>query len=135
MKKKEIPQDHSSLQNFTKELCYAVDETGKYTTDLSSGWDVKASALDVAWKDIEARVADAKRKVLNGEISPVVYYMELKLMDLSILAAYTGFYQWNIKRHFKPDVFKKLSAKRLSKYAEVFEVSVEQLKNIELYGK
>lgn len=132
MKKKEVPQDSSSLNNFTKELCYAVDETGKYTTDLSSGWNVKSSALDVAWKDIENRISQAKAKVLKGEVSPILYFMELKLMDITILSAYTGFFKWTIKRHFKPDVFKSLSEKKLKLYANIFEISIDKLKNIEL---
>jgi len=36
-----------------------------------------------------------------------------------------------VKRHFKPSVFKKLSRKKLKKYAEVFEISIKKLKNIE----
>jgi hypothetical protein len=132
VKKKEVPQDTSSLNNFTKELCYAVDETGKYTTDLSSGWNVKSSALDVAWKDIENRIALAKTKVLNGEVSPILYYMELKLMDMTILSAYTGFYKWTIKRHMKSSVFNGLSDKKLRLYADVFEITIDKLKNIEL---
>ncbi len=132
MKKKEVPQDPSSLKNFTKELCYAVDETGKYTTDLSTGWNVKTSALDVAWKDIEKRIAEAKAKVLNGETSPILYYMELKLMDIAILSAYTGFFKWTINRHLKPLVFNKLSGKKLKLYAETFDITIDKLKNIEL---
>lgn len=132
MKKKEVPQDPSSLNNFTKELCYAVDETGKYTTDLSSGWNVKSSALDVAWKDIENRIAQAKAKVLKDEVSPIVYYMELKLMDIAILSAYTGFFKWTIKRHLNPRVFRRLSDKKLKQYADIFEITIDKLKNIEL---
>lgn len=86
----------------------------------------------MAWKDIEKRIADAKTRVLKGEASPVLYYMELKLMDLTILSAYTGFFKWTIKRHFKPEKFKKLSDKKLKLYADVFEISVDKLKNIEL---
>lgn len=128
MKKQEIPQDQSALEKFTKELCYAVDESGKYSTELSKGWEVKASALGVAWHDIQKRMEEAKKKVLRGEASPVLFFMEMKLMDFEILAAYTGFWQWQIKRHLKPNVFKNLSEKKLKKYAEVFEVSVENLK-------
>ena len=130
MKKTDIPQDKSALENFTKEVCYVVDESGNYTKDLSSGWEVKADALNLAWQDIEKRVEDAKQKVLKGEVSPILYFMELKLMDMTILAAYTGFFQWSIKRHMVPKNFKSLSDKKLKKYAEAFEVSVEQLKNI-----
>ena len=133
MKKEDLPQDPSVLDKFTKDLCYVVDESGKYTTGLSRGWEIKASALDLAWGDIEERIASAKQRVLKGEISPVVYFMELKLMDLATLAGYTGLWQWQVKRHMKPSVFKSLSDKKINKYAEVFEVSVDDLKNFKGY--
>jgi hypothetical protein len=129
MKKEEIPQDPGALNKLTKELSYAVDDKGNYTTALSAGWEVKNTALDVAWTDVEKRIHDAKQKVLNGEASPLLYYMELKLMDPAIVASYTGFWKWQIKRHMKPAVFKNLSESKLGKYAEVFEVTVDELKN------
>jgi len=133
MKKEEIPQDDGALHKLTKELSYAVDEKGNYTTSLSSGWEVKTKALDVAWSDIEKRINDAKQKVLNGEASPLLYYMELKLMDPSIVSSYTGFWKWQIKRHLKPEVFKNLPDKKLQRYAEVFNVSVDDLKNMNVH--
>jgi hypothetical protein len=129
MKKEEIPQDPSALDKFTKEMCYVVDEKGQYTTALSRGWKVKAEALGITWQDIEKRVNEARQKVQRGEASPILYYMELNIMDIAILSAYTGFWQWTVKRHLKPDIFKKLSDEKLKKYAELFEISVEQLKN------
>ena len=48
----------------------------------------------------------------------------------SIVSAYTGFCKWQVKRHLKPEVFRKLSDKKLKKYADVFEVSVEELKTM-----
>ncbi len=128
MNKKDIPQDHSALVSYIRELCYAVGEDGNYETANSTGWEVKTTALDVAWKDIETRILDAKDKVLRGEVSPVLFYMELRLMDIKILSAYTGFWQWTIKRHFKPSVFNKLSEAKLKKYAEVFDISLKELK-------
>ncbi|HMJ46491.1 MAG TPA: hypothetical protein VK498_04135, partial [Ferruginibacter sp.] len=65
MKKEDIPQDKSALNKLTKEVVYAVDNAGNYTTELSTGWEVKANALDVAWKDIEQRIQNAKQKVNN----------------------------------------------------------------------
>jgi hypothetical protein len=132
MKKEDIPQDPSALYNVTKEVSYAVDENGNYVTELSTGWDVKIKALDVAWSDIEKKVADAKQKVLNNEASPLLYFMELKLMDIEILSDYTGFWKWQVKRHLKPRVFEKLSAKKLQRYATAFDVTVEALKNVNL---
>ncbi|MBL7933623.1 MAG: hypothetical protein JNL60_17100 [Bacteroidia bacterium] len=130
MKKEEIPQDKSALDNVTKELCYAVDNNGNYTTGLSTGWEVKASALDAAWKDIDKRIEQIKQQIKNKELSPIAYFMELRLMDFQILAAYSGFWEWQIKRHLKPHVFEKLSSRQLEKYAKAFNVSVEELKRI-----
>ena len=131
MKKEEVPQDRSNLEsaNF-KELCYAVDKEGNYTTTSSTGWDPKTIALDNAIRDINERVEIAKQKVLEQKTSPIEYYMELHKMDLSILASYVGLWSWRVKRHFKPSVFKKLSNKILEKYAEVFEISVSELQQI-----
>jgi len=131
MKKKEVPQDKSNLEsaNF-RELCYAVDVNGEYTTENSTGWEPKTVALNNAIEDINERTEDAKNRVIKGETSPIEYYMELHKMDVGILASYVGFWQWKVKRHFKPSVFKKLSDKTLNKYAEVFEISVEEVKSM-----
>ena len=130
MKKEDIPQDTGAFGKITKEVCYATDAEGHYTTDLSNGWDVKNSANDAAWQDIEERVKTAKARVLKNEASPLLYFMELKLMDIKVLAGYTGFWPWQVRRHMRPEVFKNLSDRRLRRYAEVFEVRVEDLKNM-----
>lgn len=134
MKKEDVPQDVSALGKITKEVCYATDSEGKYTTELSKGWDVKITALNKAWEDIDQRIEAAREKVLKGEVSPLLFFMEKGIMDISLLADYTGFWQWQIKRHLKPDVFKNLSNKRLQRYAEVFNVSVDDLKNMRVNG-
>ncbi len=129
MKKEDVPQDPSALVGVTRDVCYVKDKDGKYTTDLSIGWDVKKQALDNAWDDIKERVEAAALQVKNGEISPIFYFMEKKLMDLTLLSSYTGFWKWTIKRHFKPSVFKNLSDTKLTTYAKAFDMSVEELKN------
>lgn len=129
MKKEDVPQDPSALVSMTREVCYVKDQDGKYTTDLSTGWDVKKQALDNAWEDIRERVAEAALKVKNGEISPVFYFMELKLMDIALLSSYTGFWKMTIKRHFKPAVFQQLSEEKLAIYAKVFGTTVDELKH------
>lgn len=133
MKKEDVPQDLSSLGKITKEVCYATDSNGKYVTELSQGWDVKINALDVAWQDIEGRVAAAKQKVLNREASQILYFMERRIMDLGIVSAYTGFWKWQIKRHMKPSVFNKLSANKLQRYADAFNVNVQDLINMNVH--
>ncbi len=129
MKKEDLPQDPSALAGVTREICYVKDANGKYVSDLSTGWNVKKQALDNAWDDIKERVEEAALKVKNGEVSPVFYFMELKLMDLALLSGYTGLWKWTIKRHFKPSNFKNLSDKKLAIYAKAFDISIEELKN------
>lgn len=132
MKKDEVPQDESNLEsaNF-RELCYAVDDDGEYVTLNSTGWKPKTIALDNAIEVIKERIADAKQRVLAGETSPIEYYMEVHKMDVGILASYVGFWQWRVRRHFKPNVFKRLKKRTLQKYADVFEISLEELKKID----
>ena len=125
MKKEEVPQDPGALGRVTREVCYATDKDGKYTKELSTGWDVKINALDLAWQDIAQRIETARQKVIHNEASPVLFFMEKRLMDLTTIAAYTGFWKWQIKRHLKPAVFKKLSDKKLKRYADAFNVSVD----------
>jgi len=130
MKKENIPQDRSALAKLTKELSYATDESGNYVTALSNGWEIKAEALDIAWDDIKHRIADARTKVEKKEASPILFFMELRLMDVGIVAGYTGFWRWQVKRHMKPSVFDNLSDKKLQKYAEAFNVSLTELKTM-----
>lgn len=130
MKKEEVPQDQSNLsKSNVRELIYATDENGDYTTALSSGWDPKTIALNNAMADISERMEDARQQFLKGEASPILYYMEKNKMDLPILASYVGLWQWRVKRHFKPNVFKGLNDKTLNKYAEAFEITTDELKN------
>lgn len=127
MKKEDIPQDKGALGG---EISYVVDKDGRYTTGISQGWDVKIGALDVAWSDIEKKVNDARNKIIQEQASPILYFMELKIMDVPLVASYTGFWQWQVKRHLKPAVFKKLSEKKLNTYAAIFEITADQLKNL-----
>ncbi|MDL5511379.1 hypothetical protein QSE00_06120 [Arenibacter sp. M-2] len=133
MKKNEVPQDKSNLEsaNF-KELCYAVDENGEYTTELSTGWSPKTIALNNAIEVLNERISASKQRVKDLKASPLEYYMELHKMDLPILASYVGIWKWRVKRHFRPAVFKNLNNKTLQKYADVFDISIEELQRTDL---
>lgn len=132
MKKQDLPQDESNLKsaNMT-EVLYVTDENDQYTTANSIGWEAKKLALDESLSLINERIEEAKQNVANGICSPILYFMELNKMDLAVLAAYSGFWQWTIKRHSKPKIFKKLSDSTLKKYAHAFGITVEELKNFD----
>lgn len=129
MKKNEVPQDEGNLSKSNmKELVYATDENGNYTTELSSGWEPKTIALSNSLEDINERVAEALMRVKDSKSSPIVYFMEVNRMDINILAGYVGMWKWRIKKHFKPKVFAGLSDRVLSRYAEAFNISLSELK-------
>ncbi|KAA1244636.1 hypothetical protein [Aquimarina sp. RZ0] len=131
MKKEEVPQDESCFSRTNmREVVYAVDKEGKYGKALSSGWDAKTIALNESLQLIDEQLQETIQKIKQDELSPIAYYMERHRMDVTVLSGYVGFWQWKVKRHLKSKVFKKLSEKTLHKYAEAFEISVSELKNL-----
>lgn len=130
MKKEEVPQDPSYLSKANvSEINYAVDKDGKYTKVKSSGWNAKTVALDESLQVLKERLQETISKVKNHELSTIAYYMELHKMDVPILASYAGLWKWQVKRHLNPKHFGKLSEKTIQKYAMVFDVDVNELKN------
>ena len=132
MKVKEVPQDDENLlEGKFKDPIYTLDENGNYTTSYSVGWDVKNAVLKNAWGVINEKMEQARQDVLNGKASPILYYMEKTIMDTSLLAKYTGFWRWRVKKHLKPKVFNNLKEETLKKYADIFDLTVEELKDID----
>ena len=129
MKKKEVPQDEGLNEGRFEDVCYALDENGNYVAVLSTGWNPKTDALLQAWEVIDEQVENTRQRVISGELSPIAYYMEKNLMDLKLLSDYAGIPKRKIRKHLKPDRFKKLDEETLKKYAETFRISMEVLRD------
>jgi len=136
MKKNEVPQDNETSIYGDKIgdglLKYATDGE-EYTTVQSVGWEPEIVALQQAWEEVELKISEAENDVISGITSPIPFYMEKKLLDISILSSYMNKWQWQVRRHFKPGVFNNLKEKTLEKYADVFGITVDELKDIDLY--
>jgi hypothetical protein len=132
MKKQDLPQDESNMKsaNMT-EVLYVTDENDNYTTANSIGWEAKKLALNESLDLINERIQEARQNVANHIASPIIYFMELNKMDLGVLSSYVGMWQWRVKRHAKPKIFKTLSESILKKYADAFDISVDELKNFD----
>ncbi|OOF36773.1 hypothetical protein [Rodentibacter heidelbergensis] len=128
MEVNDIPQDDSKIFKGQRKVIYAT-QNGCYQTATSNGWDTETFATEQAVEELQQLAKDALNAVKRGEKSPLFYYMYLNRFDLTSLAQATGFWQWQIKRHFKPNLFEKLSDKTLGRYAEVFGISIEDIKN------
>jgi hypothetical protein len=128
MKKQDVPQDNEGLlEGKPLDICYALDENGKYITVPSHGWAPKNAALLQAWEVIEGKMAAARQQILQGKLSPIAYYMEKNIMDLKLLASFIELPKWKVRRHLKPSGFRKLNEMTLHRYAAIFHVSVEAL--------
>jgi hypothetical protein len=132
MKFDEVPQDEAFLQEGKiRDLCYVVDRDGHYTSVLSKGWTPKNDAIKLAWNHIYEHAEETRLMVLDGKLSPIALYMELNIMDLTILANYIELPKWKVRRHLKMKGFKKLNTEMLSKYAEALNITATDLVDIE----
>ena len=132
MKKNEVPQDDENLfEGKFKVVKYALDDDGNYGTVGSSGWEPENTVLNQAWDEINKKVEATLKKIQSGELSPLAYHMEKNIMDVGMLSQYMDISKRNVSKHLEPNGFNSLDEKTLIKYAEVFDISVEELKKIE----
>jgi hypothetical protein len=134
MELNQVPQDEKKFRDGgkLKKLVYATDNNGNYTGVQSAGWEAENLAMQQAWEEIDRNLAATMQRVYAAEVSPLAFFMQKHLMDVALLASYAGKWQWQVKRHMKPDVFKKLDTKVLAGYAAIFNITIEELKN---FGK
>ena len=131
MKKEQVPQDNEGLhEGKFRDLCYAVDDDGNYVAVHSTGWSPKNEAMKQAWEEIHIKIDEARKKVINGELSMLAYYMEKNIMAIKLLSQYTGISRRKIRKHMKPDVFANLETEVLQKYTDAFNISMEELTDI-----
>ena len=129
MKKKEVPQDEGLMDGKFRDVCYALDESGHYVAVHSSGWKPKTDAMLQAWEVIHEKVEEVRQRVLSGDLSPIAFYMEKNIMDLKLLADYVDLPKRKVRKHLRPEVFQGLQEDMLKRYAEVFEITIEELRN------
>lgn len=125
MQKNEVPQD-AALFDGMREVCYAVDESGRYVLAESAGWEPANIANLQAWEVIHREIAVVLARVHAGELSPLAYQMARNQMDAKLLAGYAGLFGWQVRRHMKPGPFRQLNPAQLTRYAAIFKISAEE---------
>lgn len=131
MLEKDVPQE-GGIAGGLKEVCYAVDDKGQYVLAPSSGWEPKNVVNGQAWDLLNKQLDEARRKVIAGKASLLAYHMVKNQMDVRLLAQYTGFFTWQVRLHLKPAVFARLRVRTLSRYAELFRISIVELTSMDL---
>ena len=104
---------------------HAVDVPTPSGGGASSAVDVLRQAQLLA--DRLRQEAEAEAAWQRGELSPLKCLMYRYRLDEPALAQITGLFQWRIRRHFRPAVYRRLSASILARYADAFGLPVEQL--------
>jgi len=131
MKIKEIPQDSIKTLGGEKKALYALDENGRYTTATTTGWEVEEIVLLDALADYDRKAEEARQRVLKNRTSPIEYFMYIRRMDLTTLAQAMGLFKWQVKRHLKPEIFRKLNEPVLQQYADLFRIPIRALLHFE----
>jgi hypothetical protein len=114
-----------------RELSYSYDDGGKFEKTVGFHGEPDRVILQQAWDLFNERIEEARQRVIAGKASPVVYYMEKNLLDPMNLSMMAGISLWRVKWHLRPGAFKRLNEKTLQKYAEAFNITVDQLKKVE----
>lgn len=130
MRQDEVPQDRIRSYGGRRKLLYAVDPDGGYVAVKSSGWEAEALATSSALDEIERLRADAWRRATAGRTSPLEYYMVFRRMDVALLAQATGLLRWRVRRHFRPEVYRRLSDRLLARYAEALGLDAATLRTL-----
>jgi hypothetical protein len=129
MLKKEVPQDKEVLGE-AGEICYALDEQGRYVLAESAGWEPANLANLQAWEAISEELAAIVKQIHDKKLSPLAFHMAANQMDVKLLASYMGIFSWRDRRHLKPGPFARLKPELKKRYAQVLLVSAGELEQI-----
>lgn len=127
MRESDVPQDEG-LNRGLKEIAYALDQKGRYVVVPSLGWEPKNIANDQAWEVIVEDIRTQAHRVRTGERSPLAYHLARNLMTVGLAASYVRLPRWRVKRHLKPAVFSRLKPEMLQRYANLFGLTLAELK-------
>jgi len=128
MKKINIPQEENSTLDGHKKVMYAPNSSGKFQT-FNYGSNIEEYATKLAVKEYEELQQECLENIKNNISSPIEFYMYKNRMDIPTLASIVGFFQFRVKRHLKAKYFNTLNNKVLQKYADVFDITIDNLKD------
>jgi hypothetical protein len=126
----DVPQEGNRTMGGHRRVMYARDKDGRIISVPSRGGEVDETVTLQALARIDELTEAARMRVASGQSAPLEYWMYARRLDLPQLAQVTGFWQWRIRRHCQPRRFAKLSAAILQRYADVMNITVEQLKQL-----
>jgi hypothetical protein len=125
-----VPQEGNRTMGGHRRVIYARGKDGRMVIVPSRGGEVDETVTLQALERIHDMTEEARARVQAGKTSPLEYWMYAQRLDLPQLSQVTGLWKWRIRRHFRPEIFAKLSAGTLQRYAEVMGITAEQLRRL-----
>lgn len=125
-----VPQEGNCTLGHHRKALYARDDSGRMVIVPSCGSAVDEAVTLQAVNRMNEFAEAAKARSVAGESSPLEYWMWAKRMDVALLSDITGIWQWRIRRHFSPQIFRNLSPKLLARYADALGLRIGQLKEL-----
>ena len=129
----EIPKEQNATLDGMQKVMYAKNSDGVFER-FNYGSSVEEFVTQVAVNEYETLKEECLKKISQGISSPIEYYMYENRMDLPTLSSAVGMFSFRVKRHLKMAVFRKMDDKLLSKYADIFGISVQDLKKMDKNG-
>jgi len=128
MKEIEVPKEENVTLNGMQKVMYTKDSSGDFIRE-NYGSNIEEFATKTAVDEYELLEKESLDNISKGISSPISFFMYKNRMDLPTLSSMVGMFQFRVKRHLQMKHFKKLNEKVLSKYAEVFSISIEELRD------
>lgn len=117
----------SDVTDGVKIVSYVADNNGNHELVQGVMWSPVDVVNDQAWQEIDRHIAASKEKIAAGRVSCLHYYMTANQMDTALLASYTKQSRWVVRLHLIPFCFNRLGSTTLGKYAQIFNVSLDDL--------
>ena len=123
-------EDGDSLNEAHQRATYTRDSNGRLAIVKSRGWEPERIANAVAVDAVNEAITAARTQVRAGPVSVLAYHMARCHMNVRLLAAHTGFWSFQIRRHLRPAVFAQLPATALERYARAFGIGRAELSRL-----
>lgn len=131
MQKIEVPKEENKILEGHQKVMYSTDDNGDFQR-INYGSSVEEFATLVAVEEYDILKKETLENIQKEISSPIEYFMYENRMDLPTLASVVGMFQFRVKRHLKMNNFKKLNDKILAKYAQAFNIKIEELKDFKV---
>ena len=125
-----VPQEGNATLGGHRKAVYARDAQGRLVIAQSAGWEAEEIVTSNAVETLHAQAEEARQRVRAGTASPLEYWMYERRMDVALLSQTSGYWQWRVKRHLRPEVFSRLAERHLQRYADALGLTVADLRKL-----